>query len=363
MKHIKIFCLLALITFPLQSALNKNIENYFLEVYENEKLEFLDCIEKEGLKSDKQIYTKCKISDKAKDAVFFLYNKKNLTSYDFLDQFTPYKKINKVIPKYPRKAQAKGTEGFVVVEYTISDDGEVLNPKILKSKCGDRRSPFTKYKSCIVFDREALRLAKNLRYEPAKFEGKKISSTNALHSFTFLMEEDDLLIRQRKANNFYEAQKAIRGKNFERAIMIAQENIEFDYMFMSIMASAYYQQGKYLESKEWSNKLKEELLKDGRKIPETMIVIIYEILIASLFNLGEYDAIINLEEEFSIYSKERADYRKLLVMTNFYYGVSYINTGNITKGAYYLGFAAKNTESKDQLDYINSVIDQISSYF
>ena len=82
----------------------------------------------------------------------------------------------------------------------------------------------------------------------------------------------------------------------------------------------------------------------------------------SLNNNIKIKIIINLEEEFSIYSKERADYRKLLVMTNFYYGVSYINTGNITKGAYYLGFAAKNTESKDQLDYINSVIDQISSY-
>ena len=49
-------------------------------------------------------------------------------------------------------------------------------------------------------------------------------------------------------------------------------------------------------------------------------------------------------------------------MTNLYFGFSYINTGNINKGAYYLGFAAKNAQSKDQLDYINSVIDQISSY-
>ena len=49
-------------------------------------------------------------------------------------------------------------------------------------------------------------------------------------------------------------------------------------------------------------------------------------------------------------------------MTNFYFGVSYINSGKIQKGAYYLGLAAKNSNSKAESDYIDSVIDKISSY-
>ena len=52
----------------------------------------------------------------------------------------------------------------------------------------------------------------------------------------------------------------------------------------------------------------------------------------------------------------------LLVITNFYFGASYINVGNINKGAYYLGLAAKKSKSKVQSDYIDSVISQISSY-
>jgi hypothetical protein len=49
-------------------------------------------------------------------------------------------------------------------------------------------------------------------------------------------------------------------------------------------------------------------------------------------------------------------------MTNFYFGVSYINLGDIQKGAYYLGLAAKNSNSKVESDYIDTVIDKISSY-
>jgi hypothetical protein len=60
-----------------------------------------------------------------------------------------------------------------------------------------------------------------------------------------------------------------------------------------------------------------------------------------------------------IYENEKLE---LLAMTNFYFGVSYINTGNIHKGAYYLGLAAKNSTSKAESDYVDSVIDKISSY-
>ena len=103
-------------------------------------------------------------------------------------------------------------------------------------------------------------------------------------------------------------------------------------------------------------------MNEQREMPEGIIVRSFMVLISSLFNLGEYEKHIKLEPDFNDYIKERKKYNELLAMTNLYFGVSYINTGNINKGAYYLGFAAKNSQSKDQLDYINSVIDQISSY-
>ena len=360
MKRIKIFLSIMFAALPFQVEANKHIENYFTKLYQNEKSEFLECVNEENLDLKEQIKTKCKISTLAKDAAYFLFGT-SLSSYDFFDQHTRFKKINEVKLSYPKKAQKTGIEGFTVVKYNISEDGDVLDPKIMESKCGDRRSPFTIFQTCTVFNKESLRIVKEIRYEPAKFEGKKISSDSISHSFTFVMEETGLLIkRQRRA--FNDAQKAITQRDFEKAITIAEANLESDYIFMSIIASANYQQGNYLKAKEWSNKLKDELLKEGRKLPESMIVRIYIILVSSLFNLGEYEEITNLEIEFSIYSKARSKYKSILAMTNFYFGVSYINTGNIHKGAYYLGFAAKNSKSKAESDYIDSVIDQISSY-
>ena len=131
---------------------------------------------------------------------------------------------------------------------------------------------------------------------------------------------------------------------------------------MSHIANAKYQQGNYLEAKNWLNKFKYELLNDQREIPEDMHVRSFIIFISSLFSLGEYEELITLEPEFNDYIQERKKYNELLAMTNFYFGVSYINTGNIHKGAYYLGLAAKNSTSKAESDYVDSVIDKIFSY-
>ena len=363
MKHIKISYLLALISFPLLSAPNKDIENYFLKVYENEKLEFLDCVDQEGLELDKQINTKCKISRMAKDAAYFLYDKKSLIPSDFLDQFSRYRSIKKQPPIYPRAAQIRGTEGYAIVSFTITETGSVEDAKSIEGWCGNVRNPYTQYQPCKIFNIAALKAAKNFKYEPAKQDGKNIRVKNVLHRLTFIMADADALtIRNQKSRAYNGVLKAIEKRDFEKAIGIAESNLEFDYIFMNQIANAKYQQGNYLEARNWSNKFKDELLNDQREIPEDIIVRSFMVLISSLFNLGEYEELIKLEPEFNDYIKERKKYNELLAMTNFYFGVSYINTGNINKGAYYLGLAAKNSKSKDQLDYITSVIDQISSY-
>ena len=362
MKPIKIFCLLIILFCPLYGSENKNIEDYFLKIHANEKLEFLECVKKEDASPAQKVNTKCEISSEAKDAVFILYNKEVQALFSFLDQFTQYKRTNKVVPQYPRMAQEKGTEGFAIVKYSISKEGTVLDPKIIEGKCGDRRSPFTKFESCNVFNKEALRAVKKFKYEPVKFEGRKIRKNNVSHSFTFLMEEENLLIKKNKSRAFVKAQKAIKEMNFEKALTIAEANLTSDYIFMSIIASVNYEKGNYLKAKEWSNKLKDKLLYEGRKIPESVIIRIYTILISSLFNLGEYEELTNLEEEYSFYSKEKSNFKGALAMINLYYGISFISIGDIHKGAYYLGIASKNAASKEQLDYINNVIDQISIY-
>ena len=75
MKPIKIFCLLIILFCPLYGSENKNIEDYFLKIHANEKLEFLECVKKEDASPAQKVNTKCEISSAAKDAVFILYNK------------------------------------------------------------------------------------------------------------------------------------------------------------------------------------------------------------------------------------------------------------------------------------------------
>ena len=192
MKHIKIFHLLALISFPLLSAPNKDIENYFLKVYENEKLEFLDCVDQEGLELDKQINTKCKISSMAKDAAYFLYDKKSLTPREFLYQFSSYRSIKKQPAIYPRRAQERGTEGYAIVSFTITETGSVEDATAVDGYCGDPSPEATKeMRPCSLFNSASVRASAKLKYKPKIVDGKPTSVEGVLHRFTFLMADDD----------------------------------------------------------------------------------------------------------------------------------------------------------------------------
>ena len=362
MKHIKLFCFLILVSLPLHSEQNQDIENYFLKVYENEKLEFLDCVDQEGLELDKQINTKCKISSMAKDAAYFLYDKKSLTPSDFLDQFSRYRSIKKQPPIYPRRAQGLGTEGYAIVSFTITETGSVEDAKSIEGWCGNVRNPYTQYQPCNIFNQAAVRAAKNFKYEPTKINGRGISTKNILHRYTFLMEGEYFSIKKNRHKAYNNILKEIEKNNFDKAVSTSIKNLEFDYIFMNLIASANFQQGKYLDAKDWSVKFKDELIKEGRGIPEDIVIRSFIILVSSLFNLGEYQEIIALEEQFNDYNIERTKFNELLAITNLYFGVSFINIGDLHNGAKYLGSASKYSGSKAESDYIDSVINQISSY-
>jgi lipoprotein NlpI len=78
--------------------------------------------------------------------------------------------------------------------------------------------------------------------------------------------------------------------------------------------------------------------------------------------LGRYQEIIDLEKNYKIYSSDRKKYMNLLSMTNFYLGIAFVNSGDISKGAFYLTLASRNAISPAQSSYYDSFIDQISAY-
>ncbi len=152
------------------------------------------------------------------------------------------------------------------------------------------------------------------------------------------------------------------GFNVQGSDVLANKNIENDSYFIFQKAAIKFSQKNYTESLELLEKFQLSTINQDKEINEQFYVISFSMQVDSLFNLGRYQEIIDLEKNYKIYSSDRQKYKNLLSMTNFYMGAAYINTGNIPKGAYYMTLASRNAVSKGQSDYFDSFIDQISSY-
>ena len=98
------------------------------------------------------------------------------------------------------------------------------------------------------------------------------------------------------------------------------------------------------------------------KLQKIIHVTSFSMLIYSLFNLDRYQEIIELEEFYLPYAREQKNYKAILAITNFYISVSYINSGNLQKGVYYMALASKNSSSNSEKEFIDSFVDKISSY-
>ena len=70
----------------------------------------------------------------------------------------------RVQPTYPRRALRSGTEGVVTVEFTITKDGTVKDPVIIKSEPPG------------VFDSAVLKVINKWKFNPEKYQGKVIEA-------------------------------------------------------------------------------------------------------------------------------------------------------------------------------------------
>jgi protein TonB len=102
-----------------------------------------------------------------------------------------YIPLFKVQPIYPRRAQERGTEGFAIVSFTITDSGSVEDAKALEGYCGDPQGPEEELRPCTLFNSASARAALKLKYKPKIVDGKATSVEGVLHRFTFIMADDD----------------------------------------------------------------------------------------------------------------------------------------------------------------------------
>ncbi len=87
-----------------------------------------------------------------------------------------YLPIVKVAPIYPRRAQERGLSGYVIVEFTVTRLGTVVDAKVIESTNS-------------VFNRAAIKAALKFKYKPKVVDGQPIDVAGVLHKITFEMED------------------------------------------------------------------------------------------------------------------------------------------------------------------------------
>lgn len=88
-----------------------------------------------------------------------------------------YLPIVKVAPVYPRRAQTRGIEGYVLLEFVVTKTGAVENPVVIEA------SPPG------IFDRAAIQAALKFKYKPKVVNGEPIDVAGVRNLITFELSE------------------------------------------------------------------------------------------------------------------------------------------------------------------------------
>ena len=84
-----------------------------------------------------------------------------------------YLPIVKVAPIYPRRAQSRGIEGFVIVEFVVTKNGSVRDPKVIQAEPAG------------IFDRAAVDAALKFKYKPRVVDGVAMEVAGVQNKITF----------------------------------------------------------------------------------------------------------------------------------------------------------------------------------
>ena len=88
-----------------------------------------------------------------------------------------YLPIVKVNPQYPRRAQTRGIEGYVLLEYIATKTGAVRDPVVIEAKPPG------------IFNRAAINAALKYKYKPKVVNGEPIDVAGVKTRITFEMAD------------------------------------------------------------------------------------------------------------------------------------------------------------------------------
>jgi len=137
---------------------------------------------------------------------------------DTLNQPPVRLKLN--VSKYPKKAQQRGLEGVVLVEFDVDVGGKVINPKVIWSENE-------------VFNPSALKSVSSSIYKPALENGKPILSKGLTQKHTFLLEGNENNLNLGKTFNYVlrDVKSGLRTGKVEKPIkkldsLLARKNLD-----------------------------------------------------------------------------------------------------------------------------------------
>ncbi|NMP32825.1 energy transducer TonB [Thalassotalea sp. M1531] len=87
-----------------------------------------------------------------------------------------YLPIVKVAPIYPRRAQSRGIQGYVIVEFTVTTNGSVRDPKVVEAEPAD------------IFNRAAMDAALKFKYKPRVVDGTPMEVAGVQNKITFQID-------------------------------------------------------------------------------------------------------------------------------------------------------------------------------
>lgn len=88
-----------------------------------------------------------------------------------------YLPIVKVAPMYPRRAQSRGTEGYCIVEYTVTTTGAIRDPVAVDCEPSG------------YFERASIKAATKFKYKPRVVDGEPIEVFGVQNKFTYELEK------------------------------------------------------------------------------------------------------------------------------------------------------------------------------
>lgn len=87
-----------------------------------------------------------------------------------------YLPIVKVAPVYPARAAARGLEGYVIVEFTVTETGSTRDIFVVESTSS-------------LFERAAVDAAAKFKYKPRVIDGQPVEVAGVRNKITFVLEQ------------------------------------------------------------------------------------------------------------------------------------------------------------------------------